>query len=706
MSALFNVERDILIRYRYHDKVRKFVHREQQNLPHTEIPVQVKFGDTKAANGGMPTSQSPIAAAVLDHECHLRGPSNAVEALSEKIAAFLETEKREEVERGHITSFDFPQKYANYLIGKKGDNINKYREEFDVDIQVKDGKVEVTGPKAKADAAKSKIIALGKKLEDEATHVLKIKPEYHRDMIGAKGSQVNQLQRKYNVRVQFPRSVPALDDDRSVADDASEAGSTRNRRPNQAPDEVIIRGPRRGADDARDELLNLLQWTLDNSHKSTVSVAQAQLPSLIGQGGREMESVRLATSAQIDVPANKDAADPNCRVQIHLKGSKKQVEDAKKLLEQKAKIFDSSITRHVDVDKKYHKALIGSAGKSLTLRALRMIPRTDTRTGANIRHIVLEAGGSDDRRDLARTVRFPGQESDDNNIRVEGNKAVVDKVVAAIEAFVIQRENSTTESIEVVPEKHRMLIGRGGEVRRALESQFNIGLDIPKLSQQGPARSQVKVSGQPADVEKAKTHILDLIKDQDGEAFQVPRKYHQAISDNGHFFRRLRNDHRVTVDHAGHQPPKGSVALPRTQVNGGASLPLITDNQDSIDSHSWEVVDSGENAEEGDIPWILRGSPESVAKARVMLEKAIEQAKSQQSQSTGYLVLPDPKTYRFIIGQGGSQINAIRKETGCRITVPRDQSQGSAIEIVGSKEGVEQAKDIILDVVQSGSRRD
>ena len=282
----------------------------------------------------------------------------------------------------------------------------------------------------------------------------------------------------------------------------------------------------------------------------------------------------------------------------------------------------------------------------------------------------------------------------------------MDKIVAAIEAFAGQRENSTTESIEVAPEKHRMLIGRGGEVRRALESQFNIGLDIPKLSQQGPARSQVKISGQPADVEKAKAHILERVKDQEGQTFPVPRKYHQTISDNGQFFRRLRNDHKVTVDHAGHQPPKKSAALPRPQVNGGTSLPLITDDQDSIDNHSWEVVDAGESAEEGDIPWILRGSPESVAKARAMLEKAIEQAKSQQSQSIGYLVLPDPKTYRFIIGQGGSQINNIRRETGCKITVPRDQSQGSAIEIVGSKAGIEQARDIILDVVQNGGRRD
>jgi len=344
---------------KYRDKVRKHVRREQQDLSRTEIPVQVSFGANDDVNGGLPTSQRDA----LESQCLLRGPSSAVETLAEKIAAFIEQEKRDEVERSHVTSFDFPQKYANYLIGKKGENINKYREEFDVDIQVKDGKVEIKGPQAKAEAAKSKITALGKKLEDEATHVLKIKPQYHRDMIGAKGSQVNQLQNKYNVRVQFPRTTHH-DDDRSVADDASEAGSVRNRRNNQAPDEVIVRGPKSGADKARDELLNLLQWTLDNSHTSTVSVAQAQLPSLIGQGGREMESVRLETGAQIDVPGSRDDADPSGRVQIQLKGTKKQVEDAKKLLEPRVKVFDDSVTRLIDVDKKYHKALIGSGGAS------------------------------------------------------------------------------------------------------------------------------------------------------------------------------------------------------------------------------------------------------------------------------------------------------------------------------------------------------
>lgn len=244
-----------------------------------------------------------------------------------------------------------------------------------MDIKVENGKVEVKGPKTKADAAKSRIIALGRKLEDETTHVLKVPPQYHRDLIGQKGSQVNRLQDRYNVRVQFPRAAVSaqVNDDQSVADTASEVGGGRPQRPQQAPDEVIVKGPRKGADAARDEILSLLQWVIDHSHSASVSVAQAQVPSLIGQRGREMDKLRADTGAQIDVPSANDTPDASGRVEIKIKGTKKQVEEAKKILQQRSKEFDAIVTKTIDVDKKYHKALIGAGGKSC-LRILRLMP--------------------------------------------------------------------------------------------------------------------------------------------------------------------------------------------------------------------------------------------------------------------------------------------------------------------------------------------
>ncbi|KAI9835902.1 MAG: hypothetical protein M1819_001800 [Sarea resinae] len=675
------VTKNVDVPKKFHEKFQKFVNREQLNHAADEIPVQVLISHPRNAHSD-PRAQHPTSEPMTTESFVLRGLTDSVDAMEKKVIAFVSKEIENERERGYTITFDYPQKFANFLIGKKGETIRKYREEFDVDIQVNDGKVEIKGPKAQAEAAKSRIIALGKKLEDEATHVLRIKPQYHRDLIGPKGSQVNRLQDRYSVRVNFPRSTP-IHDDQSTTDATSDAGTgIKTNRPAQGPDEVIIRGPRKGADEARDELLNLLQWTIDHSHMATVSVAQSQIPSLIGQGGREMENMRMSTGAQIDVPGLRDGNTTSGRAEIKLKGTKKQVEDAKKLLEERAKIFDESITRTLSVDKKYHKALIGGGG-------------------ANIRKIVVDAGGPDDRRELARMVRFPRHESDDNTVRIEGNKAVVEKIVAAIEAIVNERENQVSETVDVAQEKHRLLIGRGGETRRNLESQFNVNIEIPKQSSTGATGLGIRITGQPANVTDAKAHILNMVKDQEGETIIIPRLLHHAVSDNSQIFRRLRNDLKVTVDHAGQQPPpKATSESARSRVKGGA-LPLITDDDGIVDNYSWEVQDIGDDSGvAGEIPWVLRGSAENVAKARAIIEKALQRV--QHQSSTGYLILPDPRTYRLVVGPGGSQINAIRKQTGCKVTVPRDQAKGEAIEIQGSRDGVEEAKDIILSLVNKG----
>lgn len=341
--------KDVDAPVKFHDKIRRHVDRHQQGLPSDQIPVQVLYGG--------PRTQVPRRAPAPS--LSMRGPSDAVDALTQSLLAFIEQEKQDELERGFTLEFDFPQKFANILIGRKGENINKLREEFDVDIQLNEGKCEIKGPEAKANACKAHIISMAKKLEDEASYVLNIPPQFHRDLIGAQGSQVNRLQDRYNVRVNFPRTRQAADDEASNAD----GDTAPSRRNNQAPNEVMVKGPKRGADECRDELLSLLQYLKDNSHTATVSVAQNQLPSLIGSGGREMEALRLETGAQIDVPGSRDAVDPSGRAEIRLKGSKAAVENAKKLLEQRAKAFDDTITRNLEIDRKYHRNIIGSQGK-------------------------------------------------------------------------------------------------------------------------------------------------------------------------------------------------------------------------------------------------------------------------------------------------------------------------------------------------------
>ena len=296
-------------------------------------------------------------------------------------------------------------------------------------------------------------------------------------------------------------------------------------------------------------------------------------------------------------------------------------------------------------------------------------------------------------------VRFPQQGSEDRVIRVEGNKLVVDKIIASIEDFVGQKAGQTTDSLEVPQEKHRLLIGRGGDAKRALETRFGVSIDVPR---QGSGGTTVKITGQPSDNSKCKEYIKSLIKEEVGESVTVPRQLHHKIADNGQFFRRLRSDHKVSVDHAGQKPPEKPTNASAGTRGSGTNLPLITDDQSGSSPFSWHVYSNDDaSAVSGEIPWVLRGNSEDISKARAKIEAALAQAQEQSHQ--GYLILPDPSTYRLVIGPGGSQINSIRKQTNTKITVPRDQAKGEAIEILGGRDGVEEAKDIILELISEGS---
>lgn len=304
-------------------------------------------------------------------------------------------------------------------------------------------------------------------------------------------------------------------------------------------------------------------------------------------------------------------------------------------------------------------------------------------------------------------MKFPDRGSESSTIRIEGSQSVVAQVAAAIEKFVNDQENQMTDTVDVPPEKHGQLIGQRGEAKRSLEQQFNVSIEIPK---KGSDRTDIKIIGAQEDVAKAKEYLGALAEQRkEEETIDVPKHLHHAIAANGRLFWRLKNDHDVSIDHGGRRPPpKQQGAGPRPRANG-AGAPLITD-EDSADAHSW-VVMAAEGMEGGDgstIPWILTGpSADKVAAAKDRVQRALEAA--SKPSATGFLTLSDPRYHRFVIGPGGKNINSIREQTGCTIQVPNAKSgkggDGESIEIMGSPEGCEEAKELVLDFVRNGAAR-
>lgn len=636
---------------KFHAKLKKFIKEENSgnNRPADQIPVRVKQAGTNIS---------------------FQGPSSAVESLLAKVDEWLKQAEADDKERGFTMSFDFPERFANRLIGKGGQMIASLRDKFDVDINVHDGIVELKGPKAKCEAAKSHIGSMGRQFEDETTHVLKIEPKFHRALIGTGGEKINRLQTRYKVRINFP---PTQSRD-SKTSDTSDAESVKSARPRrqQAADEVIVKGPKRGADEARDELLSLALYIRDTSYEEVVTVNKKHLPQLIGTRGATMDEIRTSTKAIINVPsAPRDKESDEYKeweekefVDIEIKGTKEQVKAAKKALEEKKAIYDDTITVELEVDKAYHRALIGQGG-------------------SNIRSIIVKAGGPDSNKDQARVVRFP-QANDErpNVVTIEGRNAVVTNVVAAITEFVKERESQVTESIDVPTDKHRTIIGRGGDTKKQLETEFKVSINVPR---QGEGKTEVTITGQPDGVEQAKARIESMVKEQDGETIQVPRSLHYMVSGGGQLFRRLKNENQVTIGHDGQKPP--TKPSPPTTTTG--SMPLITDEA-QLDGYRWGVVPM---ADDGDIAWVLRGSTENIAKAKSIIEAAIEKHKGKDQ--IGFLTLADPGMYRYVVGPRGSKIEPIRKSTGADIQVPQGNSS-KPIEIIGSKDGIEKAKEQIL----------
>ncbi|GAO47518.1 hypothetical protein G7K_1723-t1 [Saitoella complicata NRRL Y-17804] len=638
-----------------------------------EIQAEVKFhkiivgpkGTTLNAITGGP--DAPIVVKIgNDETISIRGPSKEVDRVAKEILDLVEEAKTNEVLNSYTQSFDFPAKFSKNLIGKAGANITKLREELGVKIEVDEGKVEIQGMKKNVEEAKARVLSLAERLEDETIYRLAIPFKYHRALIGQAGKFVKRLEEKYTVRINFPR-------------DNDEEGEQQFTDRPASKDEIVVKGGKKTAGQARDELMELYEYEKEHGFTETVNVPARAISRIVGREGAKINELKDETDTRIDIDhaaANANGGDENATVAIVIRGTKAGVTTAKKAIQEIAEEIEHQVEETIQIPSKYHRTLIGSGGN-------------------NLRDIVVKAGGPDDRVALARMVRFPRAGSTDDNINVKGDRALVDKVIAEFQKIVKDLEERVTIEVDIAAEKHRVVIGRAGAARRDLETRFNVSIDVPRQKKDGtPGSGGIKVTGKQEDVEKAQEEILNMTKGADSVVVVVPRALHRHVADGGNFIRQLRSQYNVSVDHGRVQLPKPASKPKAKETNGDA--PRIDDEDAAAPSkgYAWEVVDEGADEEAGeDIPWNLRGEEANIEKAKEAIEKQIEAVKGQQF--TGYLVVPAHK-HRFIVGQGGSRIQQIRAETGSRVDVPRAKGD-EVVVIKGGKDNIEKARQMILE---------
>ncbi|XP_056153157.1 tudor and KH domain-containing protein [Lampris incognitus] len=116
-------------------------------------------------------------------------------------------------------------------------------------------------------------------------------------------------------------------------------------------------------------------------------------------------------------------------------------------------------------------------------------------------------------------------------------------------------------------------------------------------------------------------------------------------------------------------------------------------------AHVRLLPESGELGSQTTVCFLLHGSPEQVLLARCVLENLAKDCEPTTE------ILEVPQTaFGQIIGRGGETVKLITRITGARVMCPKERAQGleakGNVTIIGTRQGVRQAKEMILEKVR------
>lgn len=616
----------------------------------------------------------------------VRGPSTEVDRVVASIKQIVEDAKNDHIINGYTVEFDVDRKHLGHIVGSGGSSIKKIRDALGVKVDFSDeaegakgkksvSKCTIVGRKEAVEEAKRRIQAQVEKLEDETTEVVKIKKELQPALIGSGGKYAIRLEEKYGVYLSFPREGK-----------------------DQKPDEVIIRGGKKGVASAKSELLEAAAFEAETRQEAKFTIPTKTIAQLVGKSGATIKGIKDETGAEIDIDREGDDKE---KATVTVRGDKKAITAAKaavlELVERVAEEVNISIT----IEPEYHRSIIGQGGRKL-------------------RDLIAAAGGPKEAKEQTGLVQFPRQGDEKaDQVRLRGRDSkLVKKIQELLEKEVEQLKNTVTVGVVVPAAQHAPKIGRGGSALQDLQRRSGAEIHFPgsrrydaigevsNASELGDAEAGdiVKVVGSKEAVAKAAEELSTPAPERaqrrgNGNnnlatrTISVPTKYHHAIAGQQDLLRQFRTiGAYLTLPTAPAKPTHTTSDL--------AAKTARIDLDDDSEEGNWEVRANYEDAPEGEQEWTIKAKEEELDAAEAILQKAIESAEA--ATHVGLLTGLPRTAFPRIIGAKGATISRLRAETGADIHVGKDDD---LITITGDEVAVEKAREAILSIVsRQGSR--
>lgn len=590
-----------------------------------------------------------------------------------------------------FTEFNFDPRFYKHIIGKNGCNVNRVKEGAGVVINISenDGSnvIRIEGNLAGVTKAKTELMEMIKKLENENEKDVIIDHRFYRSIIGNKGDNIKEIRDKFN---QVQIIIPS---------------------PGEKGDIVKIRGPKEDVDKCHKYLMRLVKELNENNCVLEVPIFKQFHKFVIGKGGANIRKIREETQTKIDLPAEGEKSDV-----ITITGKKENVEKAKEMIQKIQDEMANIVIEEIVIPPRFYNFLIGTGGKlihsimedcgGVTIKFPTAESRSDKvnirgpkedvekakqqlleltnekqltnysvevrakaqhhkfligKNGVNVKKIRESTG--------ARIIFPTDDDKDKEVITIMGKKEAVEKAKAELEANISEIDNIIEGEINIDPKHHRHFVARrGGVLNRIADECGGVQISFPRA---GVDSDRVILKGSHDCIEAAKQRMQEIVQELESMVTVeciIPQKHHRTVMGaKGRKVQTITSEYDVQVKFPDRDTYADEHQLAE-KING----------------------ESGEHTEEVPACDIIRitGQPENVAAAKKALLDLVPIT----------IEVPVPFDFhRSIIGQKGRDVRELMNMYDVHIMLSPAEEKLDYIKISGAPSCVENAKQAILE---------
>lgn len=298
----------------------------------------------------------------------IEGPPEEMEKAQEQ----LEAQAKELLKKMAFIEMQVDPKLFKHIIGKAGANVNRLKEEFNVQISIEEsGLIRIEGTREEVEKTKLELQQRVYKLENEKEKDVIIEQRHYKSLIGSKGETIKEIKDKFNqVQIHFPG-------------------------PGDKHDIVKVRGPKEDVDKCSRYLEKMVKDLNESSFQIEVPIYKQFHKFIIGKGGANIRKIREETHTKIDLPAEGDKNDV-----ITITGKRENVEEAREKIRKIQDELENIVSEEITIPPKFYNSLIGAKGKL-------------------IHSIMEDCGGV--------AIKFPSTDSKSDKVTIRGPKDDVDR---------------------------------------------------------------------------------------------------------------------------------------------------------------------------------------------------------------------------------------------------------------------------------------